>query len=106
MLIINNEMIFLGASRILQAVANDNLLGLYSRASICSFMSRICDEKRLTFPSKLFCFSFMFLKNNTFLLLLGSLITRLGRGFGRNNEPVFAVLVSWLCVQVSREGIP
>ncbi|CAB3989377.1 solute carrier family 12 member 9-like [Paramuricea clavata] len=45
----------IGASRILQAVANDNLLG--------------------------------------------SFITRLGRGFGRNNEPVFAVLVSGLCVQ-------
>ena len=25
-----------------------------------------------------------------------------GRGFGRNNEPVFAVLISWLLVQVSR----
>ncbi|XP_028400940.1 solute carrier family 12 member 9-like isoform X2 [Dendronephthya gigantea] len=45
----------IGASRVLQAVANDNLLGSY--------------------------------------------VSFFGRGFGRNNEPVFAVLVSWLLVQ-------
>ncbi|XP_046841565.1 solute carrier family 12 member 9-like isoform X2 [Xenia sp. Carnegie-2017] len=46
----------IGATRVLQAVANDNLLGSY--------------------------------------------VAYLGRGYGKNNEPIWAVLVSWIFVQL------
>lgn len=40
------------------------------------------------------------LSRRPFVCSLGSVITKFGRGFGRNNEPVFAVLISWVFVQV------